>query len=304
MTSNHDPNEPRDESVQAKTESAAAAALQFDHVEPAQGSAEGAGGLACTACKQPILGEYFEINSQMTCPSCRSVIERSLTGPVGLRVWLSAVGRGAVAAALGALIYFAVLKITGYELGLISIVVGVLVGTTVRKASGGRGGWRFQALAMGLTYLAIVSSYMPSIYEAIVANHETKGNATSSASSGEGAVDDAEGKVAGATADDRASPSPGEPRGASDAGASKEPAPTFFGALWGLLVACVFLLCLAAAAPILAGFENFMGWVIIAIALYEAWKLNKRVDLRIHGPFRVGGEAPAAPAAGSAGDAA
>jgi hypothetical protein len=30
-----------------------------------------------------------------------------------------------------------------------------------------------------------------------------------------------------------------------------------------------------------------MGWIIIGIALYEAWKLNRRVP--ITGPFRFGG---------------
>jgi hypothetical protein len=40
----------------------------------------------------------------------------------------------------------------------------------------------------------------------------------------------------------------------------------------------------------LGGFENIIGWVIIAIALYEAWKLNKRVHFEITGPYAVGGK--------------
>ena len=35
------------------------------------------------------------------------------------------------------------------------------------------------------------------------------------------------------------------------------------------------------------GSTGFMGWIIIGIALYEAWKLNRRVP--ITGPFRFGG---------------
>jgi hypothetical protein len=41
------------------------------------------------------------------------------------------------------------------------------------------------------------------------------------------------------------------------------------------------------AIPFLAGFENIIGLVIIAIGLYEAWKLNKRAELNVAGPFKV-----------------
>jgi hypothetical protein len=39
---------------------------------------------------------------------------------------------------------------------------------------------------------------------------------------------------------------------------------------------------------------SFMGWVIIAIALYEGWKMNRRAPMS--GPFRLNtGGAPPAP---------
>src|SRR5439155_3866977 len=47
------------------------------------------------------------------------------------------------------------------ELGIVAIGVGLLVGIAVRKGSGGRGGRKFQALAMVLTYLSITASYVP-----------------------------------------------------------------------------------------------------------------------------------------------
>lgn len=52
-------------------------------------------------------------------------------------------------------------------------------------------------------------------------------------------------------------------------------------------MALALLFLLSAAAPILAGFENFMGWIIIGIALYEAWKLNRRPPLLLRGPLPV-----------------
>jgi hypothetical protein len=44
---------------------------------------------------------------------------------------------------------------------------------------------------------------------------------------------------------------------------------------------------LALALPFLAGFKNIFGLVIIAIGLYEAWKINKRVKLDVTGPYHV-----------------
>ncbi len=38
--------------------------------------------------------------------------------------------------------------LTGYEFGLIAVLVGLAVGIAVRKGSSGRGGWRYQVLAM------------------------------------------------------------------------------------------------------------------------------------------------------------
>jgi hypothetical protein len=62
---------------------------------------------------------------------------------------------GLGAAIVGAIIYFAVLKITGLELSLITILIGFMVGTAVMKGSQSRGGRRYQVIAVVLTYLAI-----------------------------------------------------------------------------------------------------------------------------------------------------
>jgi hypothetical protein len=76
---------------------------------------------------------------------------------------------GTIAAALGAALYYGVATITGYQIGLISIVVGFMVGAAVRVGCQGRGGWLYQALAMFLTYSSIVSTYAPDIMEGVPA---------------------------------------------------------------------------------------------------------------------------------------
>src|SRR5207248_894584 len=57
--------------------------------------------------------------------------------------------------------------VTGYELGLIAIVVGLLVGGAVRKASHGRGGAVYQTIAIFMTYAAIVFNYTPDLFKII-----------------------------------------------------------------------------------------------------------------------------------------
>jgi hypothetical protein len=64
-----------------------------------------------------------------------------------------------------------------------------------------------------------------------------------------------------------------------------------------LVVAFLVVCVLSLAAPFLAGFQNVIGILIIGFALYEAWKLNRRVPLAITGPFRVEGAAAPTPIA-------
>src|SRR5437899_2252976 len=132
------------------------------------------------------------------------------------------------------------------------------LGSAVRKGSNRRGGWRYQALAMSLTYSAIVVTYIPQIIKAVTERRASVIN--------EGAP----------TAD------------------SVRAAPKQVGA-GGVLLGLGALFLLAAALPILAGIGNIIGLFIIGIALYEAWRLNTAIPLRITGPYQVSAP-PAAPA--------
>ena len=125
--------------------------LDLDHVE--RPGADPA--LACAACGRPIEGAYFGVNGQTVCARCRAVIER--LGVQGSSPG-AAILRGAVAAALCAAAYTAILVVTGYELGIVAIVVGVVVGKAVRAGAGGRKGPGYRALAVGLTYLAMTAT--------------------------------------------------------------------------------------------------------------------------------------------------
>src|SRR5512138_515887 len=135
--------------------------LQFDRAEPIHAAPADApafqGPVQCAACGSRLLS-YYSGNGKVTCKRCRDAAIATQQGS-HLPTLATAAGLGLLAAIAGAIIYFAIAKITGYEIGLVSIVVGLLVGKGVRKGARGRGGWRYQALAILLCYLSIASSY-------------------------------------------------------------------------------------------------------------------------------------------------
>src|SRR5256885_9476641 len=128
--------------------------LQFDHVERAGQTP----GLTCSICQRPIAASYYEINGKVTCQGCRGQIMAAWNRGSSSQRFAKALGLGAAAAALGAGVYFGIEALTGYEFGLVAVVVGLLVGKAVRKGSSGRVGWRYQLLAMFLTYSAVVAT--------------------------------------------------------------------------------------------------------------------------------------------------
>lgn len=253
--------------------------LQFDHAEyegPASETATAAVAATCAACKQSVPESYFEVNGAILCPNCRKLVEASLTGGSGLVRFLRATIFGLGAAVAGFAIYFGVMKIANLEIGLISILVGFMVGIAVRKGSQGRGGWAYQALAIFLTYSAIAASYSAVVVPGLVAEWRQKSEAAKAAEKAE--APEAE---AGAN-----------PRAAS-------PAQMVAGLF--LLVGVALAFCYA--IPVLAGIQSPIGLLIVAFALWEAWKLNRRMVLRITGPYRVGDAAGAAGLEGAAANA-
>jgi hypothetical protein len=232
----------------------------------------------CQRCQRTISHEYFDAGGQAVCHDCSQDLSGARGGgPAFLR----ALAWGAGAAVLGTIVWFAILKISGYELGLIAIAVGLAVGYAVRKGSGGRGGWKYQALAMGLTYVSITASYVPIVIKEFDAAAEKQLQKELAAQTTP-ALDPDQPHLVPALR-----PPQVEPKLDLSAGRTG----------FGLFLFLGFSFAVALAAPFLGGAENIMGLIIIAIALYEAWKLNKKVP--ITGPFRLApAEPPAQPVAG------
>jgi hypothetical protein len=263
--------------------------MQFDTAEPVEGASAAATALACTVCNAEITTSYYEVNGEIACVSCRAKLRAQFTGGSGSARFAKAIGFGLAAAAAGSAIYYAVLALTGYEIGLVAIIVGFIVGRAVNRGSQGRGGRAYQVLAVGLTYFAIVTTYIPLIMKSAREQHPAIAAAADSARARADSVTTA----AAATPEAQLQ---GAPSGAS------APVATGSGSAGitalQVLIGVVALLAFAAAVPILAGFENIIGMLIIGFALFEAWRQNQRIQLAITGPYRVGaardGNAPGA----------
>lgn len=240
--------------------------LQFDNAEYETPVPDAP---TCAACRRPIPDAYYEIFGSVFCESCRNAIMASREGGSKLLRFLRAGIYGSVAAVAGFALYFGVWKITHLQIGLISILVGLMVGKAVHKGSNGRGGWVYQLLAVFLTYSAIVASYSAVIVPEMISQFREKRVAEKKAAEVE--KGGAEAKVVEKV---------------------NEPVPEEINGGRSALQMAPFLVLMIGfmyALPIRVGFMSPIGLLIIAFALWEAWKINKRVPIVINGPFAVGG---------------
>lgn len=210
---------------------------------------------------------------------------------------------GLFAGLAGAAIWYAVRIMTEHEIGLIAIVVGLMVGGAVRKGSGARGGWFYQTLAIALTYLCISAQYMPDIVQGIYEQADSPESAKSLAAKDGRTGKSAENRLVADRHDKSAANKSVESKSArkkivaEDALAedkanqvSGNAAPQL-GAI-GVSLLLLVALAVALAVPV---FGNPIGLLIIGVALYEAWKMNKRPSVQIAGPFQLA--TPLAPGA-------
>ncbi|MDH4350496.1 MAG: hypothetical protein OEW56_05060 [Gemmatimonadota bacterium] len=345
--------------------------LDFEHADYAS---DAPGTLTCELCGKPVDDYYYHVAGKLACKHCQPQVAAELAkNPRFGRALLFGLG----AAALGSAIWYGIIAATGYELGLIAIVVGLMVGGAVRKGSGGVGGLSTQLLAVFLTYSSIVFAYTPLIFREFksMTNPATEESGfTVGAVSGSGF--DASSDLAAIEASiaqaqeflmqfesaltawtdsaDRATRdgalertyvavqallttdsaptfvfgdsivhyagaplnalgpwawSPqlaeaGYPLVAFDpsvtrldlvslldgvaSGVAAKTSPNAMEATLGIAVLIAFLYL----APFLAGIENIVGILIIGFALWEAWRLNKRPNIEITGPFEVRRAAP------------
>jgi hypothetical protein len=200
-------------------------------------------------------GVYHLAAGQKICDPCRTAVERELASGSKVARVVKAMVFGSLAAIGGAALYVGVAILFKAEIGLVAIAVGLMVGFAVRKGSEGRGGKGYQALAMLLTYSAIIALYVPAAVDRQMDGLKKKKATEASAAEKEGHPDAAEKK-------------------------SVNPL------VW--VIALPILYVLACIEPFRQGGGNFIGLLLIGFALYEAWKINRGSRLVFSGPYRLG----------------
>lgn len=225
--------------------------LQFRRAQPL---AEDPSIQRCVACGQMIADEYYHAQGQVVCPLCAGRIHSGQQRPPSSSLLRAAI-YGAAAGLAGCALYALVAIVTGLEIGLIAIVVGIMVGKAVRHASHGLGGRPQQILAVVLTYFAITTSYIPVfIYQAAKSPPKEV---------------------------TRSQPSqPSQPPAVNE----QQPPMSLGRALTYVLALAMLAPCLQVVSSPVSGLISLF---IIYIGLQRAWVLTRRPDIFMAGPYKL-----------------
>jgi hypothetical protein len=231
--------------------------LQFDTAVPTTLSGLTAQGVTCAMCQQAVTDEYFDVNGHSTCAGCRTQLEALGQTPRGWGVFAKAGLFGLVAAILGAVLYYAVIAITDFEIGIVAIAIGYMVGWAIRKATGNRGGRRYQVLAVALSYWAVGLAYTPlTIQQLAEGDKKEQVQKTSDAAVPE-AVE---------SSDDESAPIS---------------IPMLLAVLVGFSLALPVLMVVGSLP------SGLISGAIIAFGMQQAWRMTGTPPLQISGPFRI-----------------
>jgi hypothetical protein len=239
--------------------------LQFERASPIseQSPASRPAAAVCIACHSPIATEYFQINGKVVCGRCRQKIEWAADTPRGIAALASAAGLGLIAAVSGAAIYYAVLAYAHLEIGIVAILIGYMVGYAVRVGTNGRGGLRYQVLAVVLTYGSVALAYAPFAFQGAEKARSTR---SSQSPSDGGSIETAQTARAGRA-----------PSAAT------------------VVVGLGFLAAFIAALPVLAILSTLPGGLIsgfiIGLGMRQAWRMTGAPRVDVLGPYRIGAAA-------------
>ena len=248
----------------------------------------------CHVCGGVLEDTYYTQAGNIVCPSCREAAEAVMEGGSGVVRFMKATAFGLLAALVGAAIMYGFSALTGYQSGLISILVGFLVGKGVMKGTDDRGGLKYQTLAVFLTYSAVAWSFLPMVLQAFFERAQAEQVANGAKEPGKKAKAPNQKAKGGEAAQAKAPDAKADADPEDEAEEEEKPSPgvlLLFTAGF-LAVAMVF----AYAAPLFALTDRSGVFMLLLIffALRQAWRMTKRSHIVFHGPFDVNdGNSPA-----------
>jgi hypothetical protein len=205
-------------------------------------------------------------------------------------VMLRGAAFGLGAAVIGAILYYAVIAITGLEIGLVAIVIGFMVGSAVRRGTRGVGGRRHQVLAVGLTYFAVGLAYAPLAFKGFMEGEAGKTAAVADSAKALQATDSTANRRA---VDSVTAAQPATGVGQADAQSGPGPIGSLFLAL-GATFLFIF------ALPVIYVFgsmpSGLISGLIVLFGMQQAWRMTARTAVPISGPFSVGRTSQTPPA--------
>ena len=227
--------------------------LQFQKAEFA--------GRTCTACRAAIGDTYYQIQGRDACPTCAQLrlATQNATDSTGKMfkgfLW------GSGAAFLGSAGY-AILLYMHAQLSIVSIGIGWLVGTAIKKGTEGHTSRKYQVMAVLLTYLAIAFAYLPMMIASVFKDHKPAAVSSSK------------------------NPVTTRPAPVNDDDATPKKAPSAGSLVLALIMAVGFSIAL----PLIVAFKTMPGGLltllIIFFGLQQAWVQTKPDDALVAGPYQ------------------
>jgi hypothetical protein len=224
----------------------------------------------CSECRAPMRTQYFALNERPICAKCRPQFAKMIQRGVGAAAMQRAVIQGMLTTLLGAAALAAGVIIFPFLRLPIVVGIGWFMGKRIMASVDGYGGRRYQYLAVGLTYVAILlGSLVPAIKRA---NDDAKRRAAIEAA-----------QIRTLATQQQAINEELEALGIEPVRA-EQPEVSAGKSVFAFLI-----------LPLLAMFEfgiyaAGVGLLALGFALYKAWDLTdgQGLDLVLKGPFRVG----------------
>jgi hypothetical protein len=224
----------------------------------------------CSECRAPMRTQYFALNERPICAKCRPQFAKMIQRGVGAAAMQRAVLQGGLTTLLGAAALAAGVIIFPFLRLPIVVGIGWFMGKRIMASVDGYGGRRYQYLAVGLTYVAILlGSLVPAIKRA---NDDAKRRAAIEAA-----------QIRTLATQQQAINEELEALGIEPVRA-EQPEVSAGKSVFAFLI-----------LPLLAMFEfgiyaAGVGLLALGFALYKAWDLTdgQGLDLVLKGPFRVG----------------